>query len=130
MALFMVLGCLATSCQKENFNEMQISTEQQEALYTLQYTVDGVTYTQTLYSDEEYDALLHQLLLWAQEGKRVRFHDVNRHTGTNATKDTLHYDTTNENDAIAWCKARADEGYTVDMSFDPRTGLYHCTATN
>ena len=130
MALFTVLGSLATSCQKENFDEMQISTEQQNALYVVQYTVDGVTYTQTLYSDEEYDALLQQMLLWAREGKRVRFHDVNCYNGTSSTKGTLHYYTDNEADAKAWCAARAEEGYEVTCEWDARLGKYHCIANN
>lgn len=129
MALFMVLGSLATSCQKEHFAEPQTTMEQSEDLYVVHYTVDGTTYIQTLNSEEEYDALLRQLLQWAREGKRVRFYDSNRHTASNATKDILHYDTTNENDAITWCKERADEGFEVEMEYDPVRGIYHCTAT-
>ncbi len=51
VALFAVLGTMAVSCQKENeFDRISVEAEQ-NAIYRVNYAVDGKTYHLTLIGD-------------------------------------------------------------------------------
>lgn len=54
IALLAVLGTMATGCQKENFADATSESAISEAstVYTVQYAVNGVEHTVTLYGDE------------------------------------------------------------------------------
>ena len=76
----------ATSCQKESLAEMQLISEENITVYSVQYTIDGVPYAETLRSDEAYDALMQRLVALARNGCVVMVYDGNRQTSQLATK--------------------------------------------
>ena len=44
------------------------------------------------------------------------------------TREVVTYDTTNKKDALQWADKMEGLGYTVNISYDESTGIYHCRA--
>ncbi|MBQ4478372.1 MAG: hypothetical protein II945_07160 [Bacteroidales bacterium] len=129
VALFMLLGTLAVSCQKENIVEPNATEAQACTVRAVSYTIDGVEHLTVLHCDEEWDAFLSWMLALSKEGRQVYFRNLNA-TGTTAqTKEVITYTTTNENDAKTWIRKKADEGYAVTMYFDDDLKAWVCIAT-
>ena len=129
MALLLVLGTMAVSCQKETTNEPQMANAELGTVYTVRYSINGVTYTERLSSEAEFDALLLRLMALSRNGNDVEISNGNYAQCGNATKQQpIIFTTTNENEAIVWTKQKTKEGYTVTVSYDTETGVYTCIA--
>lgn len=130
VALFVVLSAMAVGCQKEDtespLSESTISAT--STMYTMQYAVNGVLYQTTLHSKAERSEFFLSMFLLAKEGNDVVFYD-NVEVGQYAeTKETVHYSTTNEKEAIAWAEKMCDDGYKVTVTYDPDKKVYNCVA--
>ena len=89
VALMMVLGTLAVSCQKENIVEPNATEAQACTVRAVSNTIDGVEHLTVLHSDEEWDAFLSWMLALSKEGRQVYFRILNA-TGTTAqTKEAI-----------------------------------------
>lgn len=99
-----------------------------EALYVVNYAVNGTPYTVNLYSENEMDALFLQLTALARQGNIVVVFEENAHARTISGKEVLTYTTTSETDATNWAKEKTKEGYEVTIVYNDRTGIYTCTA--
>lgn len=97
-------------------------------MYVVQYTVDGEYHRVSLASEEERDALMLRLMALAREGYEVFVCNGSRTLHERLTKDVVVYTTTSESDAVKWSKQMTDNGYSVQISFDTKTGIYTCTA--
>ena len=129
MALLLVLGTMAVSCQKETTNEPQMANAELGTVYTVRYSINGVTYTERLSSEAEFDALLLRLMALSRKVYDVEISNGNYAQCGNATKQQpIIFTTTNENEAIVWTKQKTKEGYTVTVSYDTETGVYTCIA--
>lgn len=128
VALFATLGMMATGCQKENESDQYNQLTEGAAMYVVQYTVDGEYHRVSLASEEERDALMLRLMALAREGYEVFVCNGSRTLHERLTKDVVVYTTTSESDAVKWSKQMTDNGYSVQISFDTKTGIYTCTA--
>ena len=129
VALLAVLSVSAVGCQKETITvERQTGVELRDTVYTVRYSINGVTHTERLFDKAEYDALLLRLLALAREGYDVVIVGGNSMGDVSLAKEVVTYTTKKEVEAVAWTKQKIDEGYTVQMSYDQQTGEYTCIA--
>jgi len=127
IALLAVIGTVATGCQKETFTNPQSSIADNCTIYTVQYTVDGVSHTSTLYGEDEYNAFILQLVMMAREGHEVCFSN-NNIVISSLSKEKLYFSTRDADEATKWAVEKANEGYTVHVDYDEGTGMYNCVA--
>lgn len=127
VALLTVLVATATGCQKEDSFTPQTSIEESVASYTVHYTIDGERHTQIIVGERSWNAFLRRMTALAREGHSVAFEreGVSR---TSATKETVTYTTTSEDDAIEWCDKMVTSGYSVTITYDPKSHIYTCIA--
>jgi hypothetical protein len=128
IAIVSIIGLTATSCQKEQIIDPLDNTEQIGNKHSVQYVVDGVTYSITFANDEEWLEFLQQLFRWAEEGRLVSFCNAETVNRTTPSKEKVVYETPNKEDAEAWAIAMEKDGYLVSVSFDSNTGIYTCIA--
>ena len=126
VALFAVLGTLATSCQKETLTELSPVTAQAET-YLITYSVDGVSMQTRLNGDEALRAFLHRLTALARQGHRVTVRNENTFSQA-STKEVITYHTTSEDDANEWAEKMVRDGYDVTITYDDKTGEFICIA--
>ena len=126
VALFTVLGTLATSCQKETLTELSPVTAQAET-YLITYSVDGVSMQTRLNGDEALRAFLHRITALARQGHRVTVRNENT-VSQASTKEVVTYRTKSEEDAAEWLDKMYKDGYTVSIDYDDETGEFVCTA--
>ncbi len=130
LAVFMLLGTLAVSCQKENMVEPNATEVQACTVRTVSYTIDGVEHLTVLHGDEEWNAFLSWMLALSKEGRQVSFRNLNAASNNIQSKEVVTYTTTSEDDAITWGKKMADDGYEVIIYFDNDLKAWVCIATN
>lgn len=130
LAVFMLLGTLAVSCQKENMVEPNATEVQACTVRTVSYTIDGVEHLTVLHGDEEWDAFLSWMLALSKEGRQVSFRNPNASNTTAQAKEVITYTTTSEEDAKRWTNKMFDEGYSVTYYFDDDLKAWVCIATN
>ena len=130
VALLVVLGTMAFGSQKESITEPQPETSISETgtVYAVQYAVDGVLHTETLHSEEEYNALLMQLMALSRSGAVVEISDDNYSPNAFPTKESITYTTPSESDATNWTKQKMSEGYKVRVTYDTTNNVHVCTA--
>lgn len=126
-AVFAVLSMMAVSCQKEQVIDPQINVTEANAMYTIHYTIDGVSYTEIINGEASWHQFLLKMFALAREGHRVTFRDSSQ-SGVSVSKEVVTYTTTSEDDAIEWASKMIADGYSVDIEYDKRTGIYTCTA--
>ena len=126
VALFAVLGTLATSCQKETLTELSPVTAQAET-YLITYSVDGVSMQTRLNGDEALRAFLRRLTALARQGHSVTVRNGNT-VSQASTKEVITYHTTSEDDANEWAAKMIIDGYEVEINYDEKTGEFICTA--
>ena len=128
MALLAVLSVAAISCQKETMVEPQNVVAEDVTVYTVSYTINGITHTERLNTSAEYDALLLQLFALAREGYEVEIVGGDAARNEAMAKEVITFKTKKEEEATAWTKQKVDEGYTVQVTFNQATGEYTCIA--
>jgi hypothetical protein len=128
IALFAVLGTLAVSCQKENIIDETSIVAESGKVYTVSYTVDGVTHQLTLVGDNAWHDFLNRMFAMAEEGYEVSFRNEETASRIVSAKEVVRYSTKNRDEAFSWAEAMAEEGYAVTISFDKKTGVYTCEA--
>lgn len=128
IALFAVLGSLAVSCQKENIIDETSIVAENGKVYTVSYTVDGVTHHFTLIGDDAWHDFMNRMFALAEEGHEVSFRNEETASRIVSTKEVVTYSTKDRDKAYAWAETMAYEGYTVTISFDKKTGIYTCEA--
>lgn len=126
IALFLGLGLVAASCQKENIVDQGVSTEETHAYISVDYTIDGVSLHASFDNEILWQEFIHQLFVLAEEGHRISFGNSNRVSGL--TKETVTYTTQSQSAAEAWGAKMAKDGYLVFIDFDEKTKTYTCTA--
>ena len=99
-----MLATLAVSCQKESFNKETILVEEQNAVYKVRYSIDGVTYQVTLLGGDAWQDFLNRMLALAESGHRVSFRLENASSQVAFTKDVVTYTTTSHDDAYKWAE--------------------------
>ncbi len=128
IALFAVLGSLAVSCQKENIIDETSIVAENGKVYTVSYTVNGVTHQLTLVGDNAWHDFLNRMFVLAEEGHEVTFRNEETASRIVSAKEVVTYSTKNRDEAFSWAEAMIDEGYSVTISFDKKTGVYTCEA--
>ena len=129
MALLAVLSVAAVSCQKETIVvDSQTGVEESDTVYTVCYTINGVTHTETLIGEQAWADFLQRMLALAEEGYQVT---VSRNADTAQyamSKEVVTYKTKKKVEAYAWMEQKLEEGYAVTIEYNPQTGEYTCTA--
>ena len=126
MALCTVLGVSTISCQKDMSEFQQMAVGNATEKYTLTYYVDGDVHHAVLSGENMLDSLLHNLFAIAKEGHRVVV--SSREGNLKTTREVVVYTTHSEADARNWSRKMIAQGYSVDIEYNPRTGIYTCTA--
>jgi len=127
-ALLAVLSVAAAGCKKETIAEPQVPVSEVNTVYSVQYFVNGELYSETLSTEDEYNAVLLRLLALAREGYEVVVSGGNSMGGESLSKEVVTFTTTKESEAVEWTKQKLQEGYTVHMSYNQATGVYTCIA--
>ncbi len=128
ISLFAVLGTLAVGCQKENIIDETTIVAENGKVYTVIYTVDGVTHQLTLVGDDAWHDFLNRMFALAEEGHVVSFRNEEASSRVVPSKDVVIFSTKDHDKAYAWADAMSEEGYTVTISYDRETGVYTCEA--
>ena len=123
-----VLGTLAVSCLKENPVEPSGTGVQDETVYNVCYSVDGVTMRDTLYGQAEWNTFLHRLVALAKEGHEVSFRDGNAAGSAVAPKETVTFVSKNEEEVVRWSTTMFDDGYEVTIVYNEETDEFTCIA--
>lgn len=127
-AMFAFLGLLAfAGCQKENLVAPNGETLCMET--TIGYYAAGEYGQVVLTDDESWDFFLDRMFALAREGYEVTIISPFHPQGM-STKEVVTFQTTDQDEAQVWAKQMIDEGYHVTISFNPKTGVYTCTAVN
>lgn len=127
-AMLSVLSLMALSCQKESDYASESIIEESISMNTIHYTLNGVTYTVQINGEEDYSSLIERLLALAKLGQNVTFWRGESNCFASQSKEVVTYTTTSEKAAVAWAKNMADDGYSVNISYNEKTGIYTCTA--
>ena len=129
VALLSVLSMVAVGCQKETITvEPQTGVEVSGTVYTVRYSVNGVTHTETLIGEQAWADFLQRMLALAEEGYKVT---VSRNANTAQyvmSKEVVTYKTKDKKAAEEWILHKLEEGYEVTMEYNQQTGEYTCTA--
>ena len=129
IALLTVLTVAAAGCQKETIAvEPQTGVETSDTVYTVRYSVNGVTHTETIIGEQAWAEFLQRMLALAEEGYKVT---VSRNTETiqySMAKDVVTFKTKKKAEAYAWVDAMTENGYDVTVTYNPQTGEYTCVA--
>ena len=128
VALFAVLGTIATSCQKENEFDKTTIEVGQNTIYRVSYSIDGKIYQLTLIGDDAWHDFLNRMFALAEEGHTVTFNNENVTSQTVSAKDVVTYTTTNKDEALSWAERMGNDGYVVTIKYDKGTGVYTCIA--
>ena len=113
----------AQACQKES------NVEHQGTVYTVRYVVDDVTHTVTLCGEQAWQDFLHRLFALAEEGRHVSFAKEEVSDSVGSLRETVTFTTPNQQEAVTWANNMVKQGFVVSIDYNPRTGLYTCTAT-
>ena len=124
IALFAVLGTLAVSCQKENIIDETSIVAENDKVYSVYYTVDGVTHQLTLVGDNAWHDFLNRMFVLAEEGHEVTFRNEEAASRVVSTKEVVTYSTSSHDDAYSWAEKMVDDGYTVTITFDKEKKNY------
>ena len=112
MALMAVLSVAAVGCQKETITvEPQTGIETDGTVYTVRYSVNGVTHTETLVGEQAWAEFLQRMLALAEEGYRVM---VTRNAETaqyGMANEVVTFKTKNKAEAYAWLDDMTEQGY-------------------
>ncbi len=130
IALFAVLGTIATSCQKENEFDKTTIEVGQNTIYRVCYSIDGKIYQLTLIGDDAWHDFLNRMFALAEAGHTVSFRNESVRTQIVSAKNVVTYTTTNKEEALSWAERMANDGYIVIVKYDKDTGIYTCTAEN
>ena len=129
VALLAVLSVAAVGCQKETIMvEPLTGVEADGTVYTVRYSVNGVTHTETLVGEQAWAEFLQRMLALAEEGYRVT---VTRNAETaqyGMAKEVVTFKTKNKAEAYAWLDNMTGQGYLVTIEYDEQTGTYICVA--
>lgn len=71
IVLLAMLGTLAVSCQKENIIDETSIVAENGTVYTVGYSIDGVTHQLTLVGDEAWHDFLSRMFASAEEGREM-----------------------------------------------------------
>ena len=127
--LIALLSMMAVGCQKENIVETATPIAEEEAVYSMYYSADGIIHHVILHSEEDVDSFYSYLMALVTGGTHVRVFGNNPTSQAPIAKEVVTFTTTDKNEATLWSKEMALNGYTVDMEYDSKTGVYTCTAT-
>ena len=125
VALLTVLTLAATACQKEN-DVLPLGTEQTTETLQVVYSINGEVFQATL-SESEWDAFVQRMLALAREGYEVSF-SKNGNSRSSQSKEEVTFVTSSEQEAHEWANEMTDQGYSVSISYDKKTGKYTCIA--
>lgn len=126
LAALALLATTAISCQKETDDSsvIQITCSKHNVIYH----IDGATHYAYIHSETEWHAFMERMFALARQGHRIT---VCRATTARqvATKETVTYKTSDQEDAKRWAKDMIAEGYEVDITYDEERGIYIVIAT-
>lgn len=130
VALFTVLSMMAVGCQKETIVEPNTGMQQTMSIRIVTYTIDGISQRVTICGEQNWREFIDTLLALAEQGHSVSFKNETANSSQGLAKNVITFETYDKKEANEWCDHMSDEGYTVYMYFDERTGKYTCIATN
>ena len=128
VALLAVLSVAAVGCQKETVVVSQTGAEESGTVYTVRYSVNGVSHTETLIGEQAWADFLQRMLALAEEGHRVTMSRSANTAQYSESKEVVTFTTKDKKKALAWVNEMLEAGYTVTFSFNPQTGEYTCVA--
>ena len=132
VALLAVLATMAVSCQKEDADITSANPStviaENDAVRSVVYTIDGVTYRLTLVGDQAWRDFLLRMFALAEEGRTVTFRNEEAASRVIPSKLVETFTTSNKEEAYQWAEKKGNEGYTVTVVFDQETGIYTCYA--
>ena len=128
IALLAVLSIAAVGCQKEPIVEPAMQLQQNAVIRNITYNIDGVTFYTTIRGEQNWQEFLDSMFAYAKDGHKVSIRNNSVYSNAPKSRDVVTYTTTSQSDAQKWCNNMLNAGYEVTMTYDPRTGLYTCTA--
>lgn len=129
IALCAVLGMVTVGCQDETIFKPLPNMDENSTLYTVRYTVDGMTFQESIRGEQGWTEFMQRMFALVNEGKRVAIGEEGATRRIVSAKEVVTFTTYDEKEANAWALARIMEGYEVEISQHPQTGEYICVAT-
>lgn len=127
VALFLVLGFVAVSCQKEDLSNIPVVAGQEETTVNAVYSINGEMFYTVLHGESAWHDFIKQMLALAREGYEVSF-SRNGNSLAASTKEKVTYVTKSEDDANDWARKMSNDGYIVTITYDDETGEFTCVA--
>lgn len=128
VALLTVLSVAAVGCQKETIEVPQAGIEESGTVYTVRYSINGVTHTETLIGEQAWADFLQRMLALAEEGYVVTMSSGYGTAQYSDTKEVVTYTTKDKKAAYNWVEVMVADGYMVTITYNPQTGEYTCIA--
>lgn len=97
-------------------------------MYTMSYSVDGVTHQLTLIGDEAWRDFLNRMLTLAEEGHEISLRNEEVTSRVVSAKEKVTFTTTDHDKAYTWTESMMKDGYMVSIHFDKESGTYTCYA--
>lgn len=126
VALISVLATMTISCKKEEMYNLYPNAEDVNAVRIIRYTINGNEYNVTIYGENQWREFVNRMMALAYEGNEVHFTNESALNSSIASKDVHVYKTKDEDDANRWVREMADQGYTVNITYED--GVFICTA--
>ena len=126
LALLTAVFALA-GCNKDKDVKPYSPRVEQERFIT--YTVSNNVRTEHMMTDTEFDALLERFCESAEGGDKVSFYNAKkRNTKNSGAKENVTFSTSDREAMKRWMREREDEGMTVTVTYDSKTGTYSGSA--
>ena len=100
VALFIGLGMLAVSCQKESFTDVYSSVEEMQEYINVYYTIDGVDMQASFSDEESWQEFLNRMMALVKKGHCVSLRD-SRYEHRMA-KEVITFETPEQDEANKW----------------------------
>lgn len=127
LCVFATMSLVACEKETEQNGNHQPQSEYNHETMEVSYQIDEFTFHVSLPGTES----LHQLLAWLntqiEEGHRVRVWRTDN-SSMDATKDVVHFETTDKKEFEAWYCEMVEQGYAVETAYNKKTGTYQGTA--
>ena len=111
------VGCQKDDCLIKHYNSSVVET------HSYKYAVNG----EILTSNEFGPNFFERMIALAREGYEVTIFS-NVPFSPNSSKETVTFTTSDADEATIGAKNMYDNGYTVTISYDKKTGIYTCIA--
>lgn len=130
ISLALMLSAMLPSCEKESVSTHHVANVQEQDGILLNYLVNGKQYSSAIEDEAKLKVMLGNLIETAKEGQCVTIlPDGSSVLMATDNNEPIVFQTSSEQEALAWTREMLHRGYEVNITYDRRTQIYTCVAT-